>query len=282
MREIDCEEITNTVARLCIEACYGLPQDVLAALEMALTHEEDRLGRWFLQKTLENACFAREDQTPVCQDTGIAVFFINLGQDIHICNGSLVEAINEGVCRGYTEGYLRKSMVEDPLFKRINTGNNTPAVIHIEITPGDQMEIIFMPKGGGGESVSKVAWLYPGTGVEGLKRFVVKAVEDASLANPCLPIIVGVGVGGSIEYTMYLAKKALTRPLNLPNPDARLTELEADLLSEINSLGIGPQALGGRTTALGVRIETFGTFMASLPVAVNIQCGSPRLARSLL
>jgi len=281
MREITVQEITDTVARLCMEANYYLPEDVLASLRAAREAEPSPVGREVLDRILENADIARREQMPLCQDTGVTVVFLEVGQDVHIIGGNLVDAINEGVRRGYIEGYLRKSVVEYPFSKRINTRDNTPAVIHTDIVPGDRLKITVVPKGGGSENMSFLGMLKPADGRQGVIDFVVNAVDKAG-ANPCPPIIVGVGIGGTIDQTTLLAKKALLRKVGEPHPDPEVAALEADILERVNKLGIGPQGFGGRTTALAVHVETFPCHIASLPVVVNIQCHSARHKEAIL
>lgn len=274
MREISTSEITDSVADLCISANYELGDDVCRALNKGLANEESDAGRDVFHQLIENAEFARTEQVPMCQDTGFAVVFLDVGQDIHISGGSLTDAVNAGVAKGYSKGYLRKSIVGHPL-KRINTGDNTPAVIHIEIVPGDKLKIIVAPKGGGSENMSGIRMLKPSDGVEGVKRFVVELVEAAG-SNPCPPIIVGVGIGGTMEKAAILAKKSLLRPIGEHNPNPDDAQLEVDLLELVNSTGIGPAGLGGRITSLAVNVETYPCHIASLPVAVNIQCHAAR------
>lgn len=281
MREIRATDITNVVEYLCIKANYELPTDVQEILEKAITGEESPLGRDVLQDILENARLAREKQVPICQDTGFTVVYLDLGQEAVVTGGNLEEAVNEGVRRGYIKGYLRKSIVEDPCFTRKNTGDNTPAVIHTRIVPGDRLKITVAPKGGGSENMSGLKMLNPSDGVEGIKKFVLEVVEAAG-PNPCPPIIVGVGVGGTFEMAAFQAKKALLRPVGQSHPQPEVAELERELLRNINCLGIGPQGLGGTTTALAVHIETFPAHIASLPVAVNLQCHAARHAEAVL
>ncbi|NPV43549.1 MAG: fumarate hydratase [Firmicutes bacterium] len=275
MREVHVEEITKTVEKLCIEANYNIPDDVKKALEAAVEKEVSPLGKEILQDILENIDIARCDQTAICQDTGLAVIFLELGQDVRIVGGDLEKAINKGVRQGYINGYLRKSAVNDPLFLRKNTGDNTPAIIHTSIVPGDKVKITVAPKGGGSENMSALAMLKPSDGVEGLKKFILNTVDKAG-PNPCPPIIVGVGIGGTIEKTTLIAKKALLRAVGEHNPNPEIAKLEEELLDEINKLGIGPQGFGGKITALAVNIETFPAHIASMPVAVNIQCHAAR------
>jgi len=275
LREIKAGEIAGAVKKLCMDANYCLPSDIVNALREGYKKEESPVGKDVLLQILKNVEIAAQQKIPLCQDTGVAVFFIDLGQKVRITGGNLEDAINKGVKEGYTEGYLRKSMVSDPLFKRTNSKDNTPSVIHIRIVPGDKIKIIFAPKGAGAENMSRVAMLKPADGVEGVKDFVVETVKKAG-PNPCPPIIVGVGIGGNFEKAPCLAKRALLRKIGEHNPDARYARLEDELLSKINNLGIGPQGLGGRVTALAVNIEWFPCHIASLPLAVNIQCHSAR------
>ncbi|MCR4429619.1 MAG: fumarate hydratase [Tepidanaerobacteraceae bacterium] len=271
MREIHANQIISTVERLCIESNINLPDDVKNALDDALKMESSPLGQEILKDIIKNAEIAKEKNIPICQDTGFAVVFLKLGQDVRITGGNLVDAINEGVRRGYINGYLRKSIVTDPFLTRKNTKDNTPAIIHTEIVPGDKINIILAPKGGGSENMSALRMLSPADGVEGIKRFVLETVDKAG-SNPCPPIVVGIGVGGTIEVATLIAKKALLRPLGQHHPQPEVADLERELLAEINKLGIGPQGFGGSTTALAVHIETFPAHIASLPVAINIQC----------
>ena len=269
MREINAKQITDTVARLCIEANTHLPEDMKSCICRFRGEEPWPPAKEILDRIVENYTIAGREAMPICQDTGMAVVFLKIGQDVHIA-GDLNEAVNEGVRKGYGEGYLRKSVVRDPL-DRVNTGDNTPAILHTEIVPGDRVEITVAPKGFGSENMSQIKMLRPSDGVEGVKEFVVKAVEEAG-PNPCPPIVVGVGIGGTFEKCAYLAKKALLRPVDEANPNPYYEALEAELLERINALGIGPQGFGGRTTALAVNIETYPTHIAGLPVAVNISC----------
>jgi len=281
MREITVQEITDTVARLCMEANYYLPEDVLGSLQAAREAEPSPVGKEVLDRILENAEIARREQMPLCQDTGLTVVFLEIGQEVHIVGGGLVEAINEGVRRGYLEGYLRKSVVAHPFSKRINTNDNTPAVIHTEIVPGDMLKITVAPKGGGSENMSFLGMLKPADGRQGVIDFVVNSVDKAG-ANPCPPIIVGVGVGGTIDQTTRIAKKSLLRQVDEAHPDPEVAALEADILERVNRLGIGPQGFGGHTTALAVHVETFPCHIASMPVVVNIQCHSARHKEAVL
>jgi fumarate hydratase subunit alpha len=275
VREIRSKTITGEVARLCIEACYYLGEDVLAALKKARASEPSPVGQAVLDQILQNAEIASQGELPLCQDTGQTVVFLELGQEVHIVGGSLYEAIQEGVRRGYQEGYLRKSVADKPFSARTNTKDNTPAVIHTEIVPGDKVKITVVPKGGGSENMSFFRMFLPAAGRQGITDWVVECVDKAG-ANPCPPIIVGVGIGGTIDQTTLIAKKALLRPVGQPNPDPEAAEMEAEILQRVNKLGIGPQGLGGQTTALAVHVETFPCHIASLPVAVNIQCHSAR------
>lgn len=273
MREIDVKLITEKVKDLCMEANTDLGEDVLEAFDRAIEKEESPLGVEILKELKENARIARDERVAICQDTGFAVVFIELGQDVHLVGGSLKEAIFEGVRQGYRDGYLRKSICHP--FTRANTGDNTPAIIHTEIVPGDQVKITVAPKGGGSENMSRVVMLTPSDGIEGIKRYVVQRVKESG-SNPCPPTIVGVGIGGTFELAAFLAKKSLLRPLGSKNPDTELDQLEFEILTEINKLGIGPQGLGGRTTSLAVHILMMPCHIASLPLAVNIQCHAQR------
>ena len=275
MREIHTSVITDTIARLCIEACYHLGEDVLDALRRAKESEPSPVARSVLEQILRNAEIAGEGDLPLCQDTGLAVIFLELGQDVHVTGGDLSDAITDGVRQGYREGYLRKSAVDQPFSSRINTGDNTPPIIHTTIVPGEEIRVIVVPKGGGAENMSYLKMMAPAEGRQGVIEFVVEAV-DRSGANPCPPVIVGVGIGGTMEQTALMAKKALLRKVGEPNPDPETAELEAEILEKVNRLGIGPQGLGGANTALAVHVETFPCHIASLPVAVNIQCHSAR------
>lgn len=279
MRNIDAKVIEDTVARLCIEANLRLPPDVINAIERAEKAEPWDGAKRILSLLVDNVRIASEKTLPVCQDTGMACVFVELGQDVHI-EGDFEQAVNNGVRRGYGEGYLRKSVVCDPL-RRVNTGDNTPALVTVKLTRGDKMRITVMPKGFGSENMSALKMLKPADGVEGVRNFVLDTVEKAG-ANPCPPIIVGVGIGGSFDKAAYLAKHALLRPVNEPNPDEYYAALENELLEKINALGIGPQGFGGKTTALAVLIEAMPTHVAGLPVAVNISCHATRRASASL
>lgn len=279
MKNIDAKVIEDTVARLFIEANLRLPPDVINAIESAEKAEPWDGAKRILSLLGDNVRIASEKTLPVCQDTGMACVFVELGQDVHI-DGDFEEAVNNGVRRGYGEGYLRKSVVCDPL-RRVNTGDNTPALLTVKLTRGDKMRITVMPKGFGSENMSALKMLKPADGVEGVKNFVLETVEKAG-ANPCPPIIVGVGIGGSFDKAAYLAKHALLRPVDEPNPDEYYAALESELLDKINALGIGPQGFGGKTTALAVLIEAMPTHVAGLPVAVNISCHATRRASASL
>ena len=281
MREIAVEEITKAIARLFQEACYHLPEDVLEALKKARRSEESPAGREALDRIMETTAISAEGEYPLCQDTGASVVFLELGQEIHITGGDLNQAINEGVRQGYRQGYLRHSMVSHPFSSRINTGDNTPAIIHTDIIPGDRLKISVMPKGAGAENMSRLAVLPPSQGRDGVIDFVVNTVDEAD-GNPCPPIIIGVGIGGTTETTLILAKKALLRQAGEPHPDPEVAELEGEILQRVNNLGIGPMGYGGRITALAVHAETFPTHITSLPVAVNLQCHSARHRETVL
>jgi fumarate hydratase subunit alpha len=275
LREVDVSEITRVVKQLCVDSNIYLDRDVVEKIEEFAEKEDSPVGKEILGQILANARMASEEQMPMCQDTGIAVVLIELGQDVHVSGGDLNKAINEGVRQGYRDGFLRKSLVDDPVFDRRNTQDNTPAVIHIEIVSGDSVKITLAPKGAGSENMSEIRMMKPADGIEGIKDFVVQRVSRSG-GMPCPPIIVGVGIGGDFEQCAYLSKKALLRPLNVKNPDTRLSALEEELLLRINRLGIGPLGLGGRTTALAVQILTMPCHIASMPVAVNLQCHAQR------
>ncbi len=269
MRVIDVSEITEAIAKLCIEANYNLPDDVYEALKEAYEKEKSPVGKAVLSMILENAELAKQGIAPICQDCGLAVIFMEIGQDVHFTGGSLKEAIYEGVRKGYKEGYLRKSTCHP--FTRANVGDNTPPVIHYDIVPGDKVRIVVAPKGGGSENMSMVTMLKPADGLEGVIETVVNRVKEAG-GNPCPPIIVGVGVGGTFERSAFLAKKALLRPVGKPNPDVELAKVEKEILERINKLGIGPMGWGGTVTALAVHFEMEPVHIASLPCAININC----------
>jgi len=281
MRAIDAKEITETIARLCQEACYHLPEDVLTALKQGREVEESPVGRKVLDRILENADISAEGEFPLCQDTGTAVVFLEIGQEVHITGGDLNTAVNEGVRQGYSEGYLRKSMVEQPFSARTNTQDNTPAIIYTDIVPGDRLRISVMPKGGGAENMSRLAMLSPAQGRQGIIDFVVNTVDEAG-SNPCPPIIIGVGIGGTSEKALMLAKKALLRKVGKPNPDAEIAQLESDIIKQVNKLGIGPMGYGGRITALAVHAEVIPAHIASLPAAVNLQCWCARHKEAII
>ncbi|WP_313341888.1 fumarate hydratase [Sedimentibacter sp.] len=281
MREIHVELISKTVEKLCIESNYYLPQDVKKALQDALKEEKSPLAKEIIEDIIKNQEIARTNNVPICQDTGLAVIFLELGQEVRLTGGDLNEAIDEGVRRGYKNGYLRKSAVDDPFMVRKNTGDNTPAIIHTKIVPGDKVKLILAPKGGGSENMSALAMLKPSDGVKGIKQFVLDTVEKAG-SNPCPPIIVGIGVGGTIEKTTLIAKQALLRTVGEHNSNPDIAKIEEELLEEINKLGIGPQGFGGSTTALAVHIETFPAHIASMPVAINIQCHVARHQEAII
>jgi len=275
MRDIDAKEVTTTVSHLFQEANLFLPDDVLTCLKQARENEESPVGREVLDRILENAEISAREKIPLCQDTGAAVVLLELGQEVHITGGDLYTAVNEGVRQGYDEGYLRKSMVRQPYSARANTKDNTPAIIYTDIVPGNKLKITVMPKGGGAENMTRLAMLSPARGRQGVIDFVVSAVDEAG-SNPCPPVIVGVGIGGTAEKALMLAKRASLRKIGEPNPDAEVAELEKEILQRVNNLGIGPMGYGGRTTALAVHAEVFPAHIASLPVAVNLQCHSAR------
>jgi fumarate hydratase subunit alpha len=281
MREIQASQISETLAKLAVEANHYLPVDVVTALQKARDAEESPQGKDVLTQLLTNAEIATKGEFPLCQDTGVAVVSIELGQEVHVVGGSLNEAIQEGVKKGYTGGYLRKSMVLQPFSKRVNTKDNTPAVIHTEIVPGDKIHITIMPKGGGCENMSALGMLTPSAGRQGVIDFVVNTIDKAG-SNPCPPTIVGVGVGGNADAAMWLAKKSLMRPLGETNPDEELAVLEKELLEKVNNLGIGPMGLGGRITSLEVHVLTMPCHIASMPVGVNVQCHSARYKEAVL
>ncbi len=279
MREINVSEVVKTVSRLCVDANYNLGADMVRALDMALAIEESPTGKDCIEQLKENAAIATRDQVPICQDTGLAVIFVELGQDIRIVGGNLDEAINEGVRQGYLEGYLRKSACHP--FTRANTGDNTPAIIHYRLVDGDALKITVAPKGGGSENMSKVVMLKPADGVAGIKEQVVEWVRQAG-GNPCPPTIVGVGIGGNFERSAMLAKEALLREVGSLNPDPELQSLEAELLEAVNNLGVGPQGLGGRVTSFAVHVKMLPCHIASLPLAINIQCHAARHKEAVL
>lgn len=274
MRKIHVNEITDTVARLCWEACYYLPEDVLEGFKRAEKTEASPIGKSIMSQLIENAEEAKTNHMPYCHDTGLTVAFIELGQDVHIEGGDYQESIQAGIRKGYLEGYLRKSVVGDPLIRK-NTGDNTPAIIHTEIVPGGKVKITILPKGGGSENMSAMKFLLPGEGVEGVKKFVLDTIKEAG-GKACPPLLVGVGIGGSFDKVTSIAKHAVLREIGVHHPDPHIAELEKELLEEINNTGIGPQGLGGTTTALWVPIETYACHITALPVAVNIQCHAAR------
>ena len=270
MREIKASTITDVIERLCMEANQVLPQDIKDAISTCRSQEDGDIACGILDNIIENYQIAENEQVPICQDTGMACVFLEIGQDVHITDGDLTEAVNEGVRRGYTKGYLRKSVVKDPV-RRGNTGDNTPAMIYTEIVPGENIKITVGPKGFGSENMSAIRMFKPSHGLQGIKDFIIETVETAG-PNPCPPMVVGVGIGGTFDKAALLAKKALMRPLDSSNPDPFYADLEKEMLEKINELGIGPQGFGGKTTALAVNIEKFPTHIAGLPVAVNINC----------
>lgn len=270
MREVNVKKIEDEICRMCIEANCSLNSDIKCALESGLKCETEPTAVTMLTDILKNAEIARDEKMPICQDTGMAIIFIKLGQDVHLVGGSLADAVNEGVRRGYRDGYLRKSVVADPV-RRGNTSDNTPAVIHTEIVDGEEIEITIAPKGFGSENMSAVKMCKPSEGAEGIVNFVVDTVKSAG-SNPCPPIVIGVGIGGSFEKAALLAKSALLRDIDKSNPDGFYSDMEDEILKKVNELDIGPQGLGGKTTALGVNIETYPTHIAGMPCAVNISC----------
>ncbi|MBN1631203.1 MAG: fumarate hydratase [Thermoleophilia bacterium] len=275
MRELDVARVTEAVAKLAVDACTFLGDDVVAFFEEAIDREQSETGRDILVQLLENSNLARDAKRPLCQDTGLAVVFLEIGQDVHLVGGALEDAVNEGVRKGYTDGYLRKSAVADPIGARKNTGDNTPAMLHVRIVPGDKVRVIVAPKGGGAENMSALAMLKPAQGRQGAIDFIVDTVSKAG-PNPCPPIIVGVGLGGTFEKAAYMAKHSLMREVGSTNPDPRLAELEDEIEKRCNNLGIGPAGLGGTVTVIDVFIEELPAHIASMPVAVNIQCHSAR------
>ncbi|WP_195986972.1 fumarate hydratase [Clostridium sp. D53t1_180928_C8] len=274
MREIHISEIINTVKELCIESNYYLSKDVKEALTNAKANETWPLAENVLDQLILNSNIAQNENMPICQDTGMACIFVEIGQEVHIVGGLLNDAINEGVRKGYDEGFLRKSVVKDPI-NRVNTKDNTPAIIYYDIVSGDKLKITVAPKGFGSENMSRIKMLKPSDGLQGVKDFIIETVKLAG-PNPCPPIIIGVGIGGTFDKAAYLAKKALIRPVNKRNNEKFYSNLEQELLETINKLGIGPQGFGGKTTALGINIETYPTHIAGLPVAVNINCHATR------
>lgn len=275
MRELKASVITEAVEKLCLDAAYNLPSDVKAALKSAADKEESALGQYILNQVCENYDVSAAESMPLCQDTGTALFIIEMGQELVITEGGFEEAINEGVRRGYDKGYLRKSMVSEPIFERVNTKDNTPAVIHYEIKPGDGLKITLLPKGGGAENCSAVKMLRPADGIQGVMDFVVETVNAAG-GKPCPPVVVGVGVGGTADYAAYLSKKALGREIGSHNENPNYAKVETELLQLVNNLGIGPQGLGGVNTAIAVNMEYYPCHIASLPVFVTLNCHSAR------
>ncbi|MEK6264217.1 MAG: fumarate hydratase [Clostridium sp.] len=280
MRKVDVKKIEDALRDMSIKTNFYVGEDVLCAFDESLKTETSPVGKEIINNLIENANIAKNDQVPICQDTGMAVVFMEVGQEVELINGNITEAINEGVRRGYKDGYLRKSVVEDPLLRK-NTGDNTPAVIYYDIVPGDKVKVTLAPKGFGSENMSRLKMLKPSDGLNGVLEFVVEAVSLAG-PNPCPPIVVGVGIGGTSDKAMYLAKKALTRNIGSHNETEHLKEIELTLLKRINELGIGPQGLGGNTTALAVNVEAFATHIAGLPVAVNINCHVARHAVTII
>lgn len=281
MREISASLIVETVARLAVEACCRLPSDLREMLDHSARQETSPLGRDVLRQLVENADIAAAESMPLCQDTGLAVVFADIGQDVHVIDGDFEEAVHKGVARGYGKGYLRASVVAEPLFERANTGDNTPAIIHTRLTPGDCIHLTLAPKGAGSENKSALAMLVPADGIEGVKRFVVDTVRAAG-SSPCPPMVIGVGIGGNMEVAALCAKRAAARSVRSRNPDPRYARLEDELLGLLNGLGVGPQGLGGDTTAFKVNVEWRPTHIASLPVAVNINCHAARHAEAVL
>lgn len=273
MREFDVKLVTDAVAKLCIDANYNIPQDVLEKLKFSCENEESPVAKDILTQIIENDILAKETKVPMCQDTGLTVVFLEIGRDVHL-NGDIYEAVQEGVRIGYKDGYLRKSMVKDP-FNRVNTGDNTPAIIHTKLVEGDEVKIIIAPKGGGSENMSTVTMMKPSDGLKGVKEFILNFIDKAG-GNPCPPIVVGVGIGGNLEKSALLAKEALLRDISDVNSDENLRILEEELLRDINKLGIGPMGLGGRTTALAVKVKVHPCHIAQLPLAININCHAAR------
>ena len=281
MRDIDVTDIADTVARLAQEANYFLPEDVLDALKKARRDEEAPRAQKVLDMILRNSEIAEEKQIALCQDTGTTVLFLELGQDVHLVGGDLYEALADGVRRGYKDGFLRNSIVKQPFSARINTGDNTPPIVHTDIVPGENLKVTILPKGVGCENMSRLSIMRPGDGKKGIIDFTLRTIEESG-GNPCPPLIVGVGVGGTAEHVMHLAKKSLLRKVGEHHPDPEVAELEEELLERVNASGIGPQAWGGRSTALAVNVETHPTHITSLPVGVNLQCHSARLKVAVL
>ncbi len=281
MRIVDVSKIENAVRELSIETNRFLGEDIKSALEQSLDKEETETGREVIGQIIENSRIAGEEGIPICQDTGFAIVFLEIGQDVRLSGDNLKDAVNRGISRGYREGYMRKSILRDPLTNPVNTGDNTPAVIHTEIVPGETVKVTLMPKGGGAENMSRLGMLKPSDGLEGIRSFVVETVELAG-ANACPPVIVGVGIGGTFDYVTLLSKKALLRKIGQRNEDPGIAKLEREWLKEVNSLGIGPGGFGGRITALELFIEVFPRHIATLPVAVNIQCNAARAGTKII
>ena len=281
MRRVSTDEITRAVRDLTIEANFRIPEETVELFRKALKEEESPLGKEVLTQILENVEAASKERIPYCQDTGVTVVFLEIGQEVVIEGGDLIEAVNEGVRRATREGYLRASMVWDPVFERKNTGDNTPAVVHTEVVPGDRIRIVVAPKGAGSENTSRLAMLKPADGWEGVRRFILETVRLAG-PNACPPLTVGVGIGGSFEYCAYLAKKAILRPHGERHPDPKIAKIEEELIEDINKLGLGPMGFGGTVTAVDVKVEMFPCHIASLPVAVNIQCHASRHAERVI
>ena len=277
MRTVEAGQITAAVAKLAVDANYYLAEDIFSALENGQRAEESPLGREIFGQLVTNACIARDQAMPICQDTGMAVVFMEIGQDVRIVGGDLEAAVNAGVAKGYTEGYLRKSVVDDPVFVRKNTGDNTPAILHVAIVSGDKIKITLAPKGFGSENMSALKMFPPSAGVAGIKKFAVDTVSAAG-SNPCPPIVIGMGIGGTMEKAAWLAKKALIRPISERSANPEYAKLEAEILDLVNKTGVGPQGLGGTVTALAVNIEYFPTHIAGMPVAININCHATRHA----
>ncbi len=275
MREISVKDIIPRVRDLCMDANYNIPHDVKIALKEAYEREESKVGKDVIAQILKNHEVSESEKLPLCQDTGFAVFFVSLGEDVHIVDGNIKSAIEEGVRQGYIDGYLRKSIVTDPVFDRKNTKDNTPAIVHIDIVPGDRVKIVFAPKGGGSENMSTVKMMKPADGINGIKDFAVEWVSNAG-GNPCPPTIVGIGIGGTFEYAAYLAKKALLRPIGKRHFDERYAKAELEILERINRTGTGPMGLGGSITSLDVHIEIYPCHIASMPVAINLNCHAAR------
>ncbi|NCC81171.1 MAG: fumarate hydratase [Clostridia bacterium] len=281
MRDVNVNLITEKVRELCITSNCDLPKDVEDKLKEGYEKEESSFGKYSMENVLDNVKIAREENVAICQDTGLAVIFMEIGQDVHLVGGDLAAAVDEGVRQGFKDGYLRNSAVDDPIFVRKNTGDNTPALLYTEIVPGDKVKITVVPKGGGAENMSQMKMLKPAEGVEGVKKFVVESVINAG-GNPCPPVVVGVGVGGTIEKTAMLAKKSLMREAGKPNPNPLYAKLEAEILEEVNKSGVGPQGLGGRFTAFAVHIDYFPAHIASMPVVVNLNCHAARHKEAII